>query len=83
MLSRTSSTKIPSAKPATPPGDGDTGTDSHWATKTNGTSSSATANPAQIAARSERRTATASNAAPTAYVANTGTITRQSACAPA
>ncbi len=62
----TSSTKIPSANPATPPGDGDTGIDSHWATNTTGTSSAATPNPAQTAAGAEMRTATASDAAPSA-----------------
>ena len=41
--STTSSTKMPSVKPATPPGDGDTGIDSHWAPNTIGTSISATA----------------------------------------
>ena len=45
---------------------GDTGIDNHWATKTIGTSSPATANPAAIAARSETRTAAASSVAPNA-----------------
>jgi hypothetical protein len=64
--SSTSSTKMPSEKPATPPGDGDTGSDTHCARKTMGTSMSATPRPAQRAAGAERRTATNSTSAPAA-----------------
>ena len=48
--SSTSNTKIPSANPATPPGDGDTGSDVHCAANTIGTSIRATPRPAQRAA---------------------------------
>ena len=63
--SSTSSTKIPSEKPATPPGDGETGSDTHCARNTIGTSTNATPSPAQRAARAERRIAASkTNAAP-------------------
>ena len=54
---------MPSVKPATPPGDGDTGSDSHCAANTIGTSISATATPAHCAARAQPRTATNSSSA--------------------
>ena len=64
--SSTSSTKMPSEKPATPPGDGDTGSDTHCAKNTIGTSMNATPSPAQRAARAEPRTARNSSSAPPA-----------------
>ena len=55
--SSTSKTKIPSVKPATPPGDGETGIDTHCAQNTIGTSMKATPRPARRAAPADVRTA--------------------------
>ena len=58
---------MPSVKPATPPGDGDTGSDTHCAQNTIGTSTSATPTPAHSrGARRQPRTATSSSSAPPA-----------------
>ena len=53
--SPSSSTRIPRVKPATPPGEGDSGSEIHCDHTTIGTSISATASPAQPAARSDAR----------------------------